>query len=89
MKIDIMAANQSLKDYRGGDINGRQLSQTLGNVASSAEGLEKKHHVSFKYYVDFFEKEGDQLYLDANKYLKEEVKELGEFLDTMTEDRVV
>ena len=75
------SANQALQDYRDGDISGVELSQTLNQVANSAEGLEKKQKISFKYYVDFFEKEGEQWYLDSNKYLKEEVKELREFLN--------
>jgi len=84
MKIDMASANQALQDYRDGDINGIELSQTLKQIASSVDGLEKKHEVSFKYYVGFFEKEGDQWYLDSNKYLKEEVEELGEFLNSFT-----
>jgi len=82
MKIDITSAKQSLQDYRDGDISGIALSQTLNQVAASASDLEKKHEVSFKYYVGFFEKEGEQWYLDSNKYLKEEVEELSEFLDS-------
>ena len=84
MKIDTTSANQALQDYRDGDISGIELSQTLKQIASSADSLEKKHEVSFKYYVGFFEKEGDQWYLDSNKYLKEEVEELGEFLNSFT-----
>jgi len=82
MKIDLTSANQSLQEYRDGDISGSVLSQTLNQVATSADGLEKKHEVSFKYYVGFFEKEGEQWYLDSNKYLKEEVEELAEFLNS-------
>ena len=84
MKIDMTLAIQSLQDYRDGDISGIALSQTLNQVATSAEALEKKHEVSFKYYVGFFEKEGEQWYLDSNKYLKEEVEELSQFLDSLT-----
>jgi len=80
MKIDTTAAYQSLQDYREGDISGAALSETLSHIANSAEGLEKKHEVSFKYYIGFFEKEGEQWYLDSNKYLKEELEELGEFI---------
>ena len=84
MKIDMALANQSLQDYRDGDISGMALSQTLNQVASSTDSLEKKHKVSFKYYIGFFEKEGEQWYLDSNKYLKEEVEELSQFLDSLT-----
>ena len=83
MKIDMTLANQSLQDYRDGDITGIALSQTLNQVASSAKVLEKKEKVSFNYYVGFFEKEGEQWYLDSNKYLKEEVEELSQFLNTL------
>jgi len=85
MKLDMTSANQALQDYRDGDISGITLSQTLNHVANSADGLEKKHAVSFKYYVGFFEKEGEQWYLDSNKYLKEEVEELSEFLDGLVD----
>ena len=84
MKIDMTLASQSLQNYRDGDITGIALSQTLSQVATAADGLEKKHNVSFKYYIDFFEKEGEQWYLDSNKYLKEEVEELNQFLDSLT-----
>jgi len=83
MKIDMTLANQSLQDYRDGDITGIALSQTLNQVSSAADALDKKHKISFKYYIGFFEKEGEQWYLDSNKYLKEEVEELSEFLDTL------
>ena len=83
MKIDMTLANQSLQDYRDGDITGIVLSQTLNQVATNADALEKKHKVSFKYYIDFFEKEGEQWYLDSNKYLKEEVEELSQFLNSL------
>lgn len=86
MKIDLISARQSVQDYRDGNISGKALSQTLNQVAASASGLEKKHEISFKYYVGFFEKEGDQWYLDGNKYLKEEVTELSEFLEGFTSD---
>ena len=84
MKIDMTLASQSLQNYRDGDITGIALSQTLSQVATAADGLEKKRNVSFKYYIDFFEKEGEQWYLDSNKYLKEEVEELNQFLDSLT-----
>ena len=84
MKIDMTLASQSLQNYRDGDITGIALSQTLSQVATAADGLEKKYNVSFKYYIDFFEKEGEQWYLDSNKYLKEEVEELNQFLDSLT-----
>jgi len=84
MKIDMALAHQSLQDYRDGEISGIALSQTLNQVAASADALEKKHKVSFKYYIGFFEKEGEQWYLDSNKYLKEEVEELSQFLDSLT-----
>jgi len=81
------SANQALQDYRDGDISGKVLSQTLSQVVKSADGIEKKQEVSFKYYIGFFEKEGEQWYLDSNKYLKEEVEELSEFLNSLiTED---
>ena len=84
MTIDTTSANQALQDYRDGDISGIALSQTLKQIASSVDGLEKNHEVSFKYYIGFFEKEGEQWYLDSNKYLKEEVEELNQFLDSLT-----
>ena len=37
-----------------------------------------------RYYIEFFEKEGELWYLDSNKYLKEEVEELSQFLDSLT-----
>ena len=52
-------------------------------MSAAADALEKKHKISFKYYIGFFEKEGEQWYLDSNKYLKEEVEELSQFLDTL------
>lgn len=85
MKIDLLAATQSVQDYLDAEISGQVLSQTLQRIAEAAEGLDKKQKVSFKYYVGFFEKEGKQLYLDSNKYLKEEVTELSEFLEVLKE----
>ena len=84
MKIDTAAASQSIQDYLDGEISGTQLSQTLGQISKSAEGLDKKQLVSFKYYIEFFEKEGGNLYLHSNKYLKEEVDELSSFMDTLS-----
>ena len=83
MKIDITAAGQSVQDYLDGEITSIQLSQTLGKIVDAAEALDKKQLVSFKYYIEFFEKEGNNLYLHSNKYLKEEVDELGSFVKTL------
>ena len=83
MKIDITAATQSVKDYLDGEINGLDLSKSLSHISGAADGLNKKQQVTFKYYVGFFEKEGKQLYLDSNKYLKEEVDELGDFVENL------
>ena len=83
MKIDITAASQSVHDYLDGEISGEQLSQTLSQIEKTAEGLEKKQKVSFKYYIEFFEKEGKHFYLRSNKYLKEEVEELSSFVESL------
>lgn len=83
MIIDIAAATRSIQEYSDREISGAQLSETLGRIAESSEGLDKKQLVSFKYYIDFFEKEGENLYLNSNKYLKEEVGELGTFVEAL------
>ncbi len=83
MKIDTTAVTQTIQDYLDGEISGVKLSQTLGQITESAEDLDKKQLVSFKYYIEFFEKEGKNLYLHSNKYLKEEVDELGAFVETL------
>jgi len=82
MKIDVVAVMiQSLKYYMDREISGLELSQSLAQSFEAAEGLDKKQNITFKYYISFFEKEGKELYLGANKYLKDEVDELSEFLE--------
>ncbi len=81
MKIDLTAEIAlSLKDYMDGDISGAKLSKSIRQKFESADELNKQQEITFKYYIDFFNKEGKELYLDSNKYLKEEVNELSEFL---------
>lgn len=83
MNIDTTEATHSIQGYLDKEVTGIQLSHTLSQVAGSAEGLDKNQLVSFKYYIGFFEKEGENLYLHSNKYLKEEVGELGSFIETL------
>ncbi len=81
MKIDLTAEIAlSLKDYIDREISGAKLSKSIHQNFESADGLNKKQEITFKYYIDFFKKEGKELYLDSNIYLKEEVNELSEFL---------
>lgn len=81
MKIDLTAEIAlSLKDYIDREISGAKLSTSIRQNFESADGLNKKQEITFKYYIDFFKKEGKELYLDSNIYLKEEVNELSEFL---------
>lgn len=87
MKIDTPAATQSIHDYLDGEISGVQLSDSLSQVADGAKDLDKKQMVSLKYYIGFFKKEGNNLYLHSNKYLKEEVDELGEFFESLSKDQ--
>ncbi len=86
MNIDLIAVNQSVQDYLDGEISGVMLSQSLHHISEAADGLDKKQLVSFKYYIGFFEKEGKQLYLDSNKYLKEEATELRDFVETLKQE---
>ena len=83
MKIDTTAATQSIQGYLDKETTGIQLSHSLGQIAESAEGLDKKQLISLKYYINFFEKEGENLYLNSNKYLKEEVSELTTFIEML------
>ena len=81
-----VAITQSLKYYVDKDISGAQLSKSISKNFESAIDLDKNQQRTFRYYIDFFEKEGKELFLDPNKYLKEEVMELREFLDTLASD---
>lgn len=83
LKINNTAATQSILHYLEGDITGEQLSQALRQIADDGENLDKKQLVSFKYYIDFFEKEGKNQFLRSNKYLKEEVDELSGFIESL------
>lgn len=81
MKIDLTAEIAlSLKDYIDREISGSKLSKSIRQNFESADGLNKEQEITFKYYISFFKKEGKELYLDSNIYLKEEVNELSEFL---------
>jgi hypothetical protein len=87
MKIDLVAAiTQSLKYYLDREINGAELSRSLVQNFEAADGLDKKQSITFKYYINFFEKEGKELYLGSNRFLKDEVDELSEFLDGLVSD---
>lgn len=83
MKIDIPETTQSIQRYLDREISGGEFSKILHQIVQSAEDLDKKQRVLFKYYIDFFEKEGDNLYLKSNKYLKEEVAELNTFINSL------
>ena len=84
MKIDYKATiKRSVKNYIEKDISGMELSQSIKENFEQIEGLDKSQTRTFGYYTDFFEKEGKNFYLASNVYLKEEVDELGEFLDKL------
>lgn len=84
MKIDPkLVISQSLKYYVDKERSGAELSQSIKHNFDKIYGLNTNQVRAFSYYVDFFEKEGDHLYLPSNVYLKEEVDELKELLDSL------
>ena len=87
MNIDIKTRiSQALQNYAEKEISGIQFSDLIKKHVDVVEGLSKSQIVSFKYYINFFEKESDNLYLPSNKYLKGEVEEFTEFLDSLESD---
>ena len=87
MKIDLTAEiTQSLKYYIDKELSGIELSKSIKLNFDKADDLTKNEKRTFNYYIDFFKKEGKDLYLDSNKYLKEEVNELSEFLSGLAND---
>ena len=58
MKIDLTAEIAlSLKDYMDGDISGAKLSKSIRQNFESADELNNKQEITFKYYIDFFNHE--------------------------------
>ncbi len=76
--------NQAIKLYLDKEISGSGLSLVLTQYKESLGELNKKHSVTFKYYIELFGKEGNNLYIPSNKYLKEEIVELKDFLKTLS-----
>lgn len=73
---------QSIKYYEDRKITGAELSIDLTKGFDEIRDLEKGQNVTFRYYIDFFEKEGKDVYLPSNAYLKEELGELKDFIDS-------
>ena len=87
MKIDLTTEiTLSLKYYIDREISGIELSQSIRLNFEKADDLNKNQIRTFDYYIDFFEKEGKELYLGSNIYLKEEVDELNEFISELAND---
>ena len=72
----------SLERYLSKELPGEDLANSISLNLLSLEGTSKIQKDAIEYYVNFFEMEGSSFY-ESNKYIDEEVSELGELLSEL------